>query len=790
MNVQLYAYDKATRYELDLYKERPIKITLSAEEITDPTRVNSTFSRQFRIPATAPNSRFFSWWYTSGVIDFDVTQKVTADIYVDGIRYSTGQLRLVAAYKNDTADRIDFEVVFLGETKTFSSQIGDDYMSSIDTVDTAHLLNTQFVENSWDDNWDATTTYRLNQWVWYPDNAGIGRMWKSTINNNTNHVPTQGSTQYWDWNNSFTRFEPQFVRYIVADRGADYDDNGAFEPVSGATDASEVAVDTSAGQGFPATHNKAFTKNAHPLYISQFTPIIQVKYLVDKLFAETSYEYTPDSVFNEDWFKTLYIDGIASGFPFVPSGNGLFFADKTFEYDHQDGIVVFPNVEQNNANAYDNTTGIYTIPSTGTYTFEYEITGKIAGNSQTDEPEAQAWIANNGFPIPGTINYDSGPSPHIFQFTNITYTGVFFAGDKVSAVLNTLYGEGDIFSGSFQCTTSPSQISVSDLLKTDLKKIDWFRSILTKFRMVMVPVPSNPTQFTVKPWQEYVAQGEEFDWTYKLDHNKDIKLEPLFYDQQGDINFIDQEDVDVTNKYQQDTFGQPFGTRRFVSGNELLSGTREVTTEFAPTPVSQIVGLRNKDTQFIIPKFYEQSSDLDGAGRPQKTPIIPVCRLLFWNGLSPTTTNTSQSQGQEITWYYTDGSNDKNSSEEPLELNGIYRYPRASYLTDIPTLATTVNLNWNKQYAYYSSDAGTDTGQNGKDVFTLYWKDYIDSQFSPQARKMTAYFNLDNEDLRTLTFDDVVFIKDAYWRIQKVYDAPLGEVATVKVELIKLLKYK
>ena len=54
---------------------------------------------------------------------------------------------------------------------------------------------------------------------------------------------------------------------------------------------------------------------------------------------------------------------------------------------------------------------------------------------------------------------------------------------------------------------------------------------------------------------------------------------------------------------------------------------------------------------------------------------------------------------------------------------------------------------------------------------------------------MTAYFNLDSEDLRTLTFDDIVFIKDSYWRILKVVDAPLGEIATVKVELIKLLDY-
>lgn len=140
MNVQLYAYEAGIRYQLDLYPEQPIKITLSAEEITDPTQVNSTFSRQFRIPATNNNSKFFKYWYTSGVVDFDVTQKVTAEIHVDGILYTTGQLRLVAAYDNGSADRIDFEVVFLGETKTFSSQIGDGYMNSIDCTDASARL--------------------------------------------------------------------------------------------------------------------------------------------------------------------------------------------------------------------------------------------------------------------------------------------------------------------------------------------------------------------------------------------------------------------------------------------------------------------------------------------------------------------------------------------------------------------------------------------------------------------------------------------------------------------------
>ena len=60
--IQLFAYENGERYELDLYAEDPIKINISAEDIIDIPRIDSAFSRQFRIPATANNSRFFKWW--------------------------------------------------------------------------------------------------------------------------------------------------------------------------------------------------------------------------------------------------------------------------------------------------------------------------------------------------------------------------------------------------------------------------------------------------------------------------------------------------------------------------------------------------------------------------------------------------------------------------------------------------------------------------------------------------------------------------------------------------------
>lgn len=781
MNVQLYAYENGTRYELDLYQEQPIKITLSAEEITDPTQVNSSFSRQFRIPATNNNSRFFKYWYTSGVIDFDVTQKVSSDIYVDGIKYTSGQLRLVAAYDNGTSDRIDFEVVFLGETKDFSSQVGDGYMNSLDCTDSAHVLTLDWVEQSWLDPWNSTTTYQIGDQVWYQwDPNGVGDIFEAdTVN--TNSAPSLTSP---DWTRVTTltrRINPTFVRYIVADRGYEYNTDGTQLFVPGQNTQNDKPSEVSVTGGQFVTHENSFNKSAHPLYVTQFTPIVQVKYLIDKIFANTSYSYTANSVINEEWFQQLYVDGIGVGLPYTPNSDGLSdaYVSRPILWPGLYDPIIFDLVNQNNANAYNNQTGIYTIPVSGTYTFTALVKGIAEKEPGTGNPEVDAQIFKNGSALT-TVTPEITTSPNwtfqIDALDGLTYSGTFSAGDEVFVGVNIDdFDQPPTISrdSEFVCTSTPAQVATNDLLKNDLKILDWFKSILTKFRMVMVPDVTNPNVFTIRPWQEYIGSGQSFDWTYKLDRNKDIKMEPLFYSQDNAITFIDQEDIDKTNKYNQDTFGTPFGTRRFVSGNELLSGTREITTEFAPTPVSSIEGAQGTGTNFIVPKLFEVGDETTDHGNPQRQPIVPVQRLLFWNGLAPTTTN-----GSAITWWY----------YIPGDVRSQSVYPRASYLSEIPTISTTLNLNWEKKFGYFAGNGGP-ASQEGEDVYQRYWRNYIQNVYSPQARKMTAYFNLDSEDMRNLTFDDVIWIKDAYWRIQKVFDAPLGEIATIKVELIKLLDY-
>jgi len=144
-------------------------------------------------------------------------------------------------------------------------------------------------------------------------------------------------------------------------------------------------------------------------------------------------------------------------------------------------------------------------------------------------------------------------------------------------------------------------------------------------------------------------------------------------------------------------------------------------------------------------------------------------RLLFWNGranISGPPTNES--------WHLTDGT---------VTIHEEYTYPRMSPYAALPTTPTTLNLNWFRETPLFTSLAAID----GESVYERFWNSYIQQLYSPYSRILTAYFNLNSQDISRISFDDTVFIKNSWWRVIKIYDAPLSEIATVKVDLIKLL---
>jgi len=125
--IQLKVYDtpaKETQHWLDLYDTEPIKLTLSIEDITS-TDATSTFSKAFKVPGTRANAEFFKNSFDVDGVLFDVTIKKPAEILVDGTEFKQGHIRLQKVFLNTEQDRYDYELLFLGETRDFSSIIGD-----------------------------------------------------------------------------------------------------------------------------------------------------------------------------------------------------------------------------------------------------------------------------------------------------------------------------------------------------------------------------------------------------------------------------------------------------------------------------------------------------------------------------------------------------------------------------------------------------------------------------------------------------------------------------------------
>ena len=710
--LQIYVYDDTgARYELDLYKEEPLKLTLSVEDTKDLPRVNSAFSQSFRIPATQANSRVFQWWYEVNTVDFDITRRVAADIYVDGLFYKSGHIRIQAAYVDDETSQVDLEIVFFGETRDFASQIGENTLNQLNLTSLNHELTLTNVQNSW---------------------AG-------TLANGD-------------------------VRYALAVRGYDYDDQG------------NIVQDSEIAEQQEHSGNASFQKVAHPLKIDQLTPTVRVKSIIDAIFAQTGYSYSSDSFFTTTLFNELYTDTISDASATFQQPGGTLEALSTgqelgpfenFEY------VEFPNEISDPANAFAGNLGFYYPPVAGNYTMAISLNLRIGRSLAHTTPTYTIRVRQGANIIDTkTVTVPFGVFPiNITDTLSMTLEPLVAGTSASQAVVVEVKVENGTFNNEVQAdsswdvTTAPSSVSIASLMKYDVKCVDFLKSILTKFKLIMVPNPDNEFEFIIKPWKDYIGSGDRLDWTEKLDLSKTVQLKPIFFEQSQLIDFTDQPDEDIRNKPFQEEEGRTYGALQFDSQNDLLVDTKTIDTIFAPTPVDVVPGFPDTSS-FVVPYFCkEDPGKLTKHNAPEKLPMKIKPRLLFWNGLA--------AQGANEDWYYTDGT---------TVVHNTTNYPRFTPYSVFPTTSATINLNWFRETPYF-------VGPNdGKSVYEEYWNLYIQELYSKDARVMTAYFNLDSQDMRILSFDDVIFIKNAYWRILKVYDAPLSEVATVKVDLVKILE--
>ena len=695
---------------LDLYQFDPPKLNFAIEDITD-TSARSEFTQTFRIPATANNAQFFETAFEITGFDFDITQKIDAELMIDGVLFRQGELRLNNIYITRENEKIDYEVIFFGSTRSLATSIGEGTINELDLSAYDHNLTSNNIVLSWQA---------------FPEGASTDGL----LNGN--------------------------VIYPLIDHGNTYT---GIVPNEGEIRHSSIA------------HSKPFTNSSYDLERERFKPMIRAKAVWDAIFEEAGFTYTSDFLSGET-FQKIYLSAFGNEANILTESLQNTGKAEGFESGPSSGQEI--NLDIIYLDPGNNFSGgRYIVPQSGTYTFAYGYTADARNPTPISAicnlRRFYAAVNTTLDTISDTFEPDS--EDDILIALNGEHTVSLPAGAEI--FINFSSGaDNENITGTLQITDAPGQQSIAPLLSNDYKKIDFIRDIITKFRLVLAPDKNNSSNFIIEPWTSYIASGDEFDWTDKLDVSKDFKISPLFYTQSSVIEYIDSEGGDDLNEQYQEQFNEPFGTLRVFSNNELLTGDRSIETNIIPFPVMQIEGAEEANNGMdntIIGHNHIHEAEPGGV---LHEPVVSNKRLVFYNGIKDTGTIAARND----TWYMED---------DLAVATGFTDYPMISPYSDFPLVASSIDLNWQREEGYIKF--GLQNQNIGSSVYTTYWSNYINSLYDKWARRVTAYFILNSQDLLEFSFDDVIFVKDTYYYVEKIYDVPLGDKASVKVDLIKLL---
>tara|TARA_R110001632_G_scaffold4697_2_gene19425 strand:+ start:11179 stop:15114 length:3936 start_codon:yes stop_codon:yes gene_type:complete len=760
---------------LDLYETQPIKLTLSIEDITSAD-ATSVFSRTFKVPGTRTNNIFFKNAFEIDGTDFDITIKKPAEILVNGTEFKTGHVRLQKIFANEDLDKIDYELLFLGETRDFSSAIGELTM--------CQLTLTDF-------DWDGLPVSYTNagDFAGAPGAAQVEASWGA-----------------WDGINgtSISGLADGDLLFPLIDHGNSYDNDGDL-----------IAPTVTLGSN---GQDESFNHQANALSPQRLKPMIRGKRLWDQIFENAGYTYE-SSFLGGEQFRHMYLSAfgnnenasldveqsVAQIFEVFDIGNtgdndvdsylympNIVFGDPAYQ-------INVPDVGSGAGGSYFTAPGDAQIGGSY-YSFDYgaqvdaAIENSDYGYTNVDVAVQLCIVSSVGGTITqvldtGSWNSGGNWSSSSYDSRNGGYqpqTGDIF---QIYVTANYAYDISSVDQCYWHCHAAPGDYYPLRDLDCEYQQIDFIKDIITMFRLVMQPAIDRPNHFIIEPWQDFIGSGDVYDWSHKLIREKDFVSEPLFNTQSAQIEYTMQEDEDFINVYHQDNNKHAYGWLRFNSANELLKGKRDVeVTGIAPTPIDNIINYSTNgshdDPSFIIPQIFEVTGEQDQHGQNERLPIKPKSRFLFYNGLA--TINNSHS------YWYMAGSNGNqgNGSWSAYPLVSPYEYWPILNVPEIPPAAAinTLNLNFANDTRYFMDpDPGaTIYGQIPNTLFDEFWARYVSSLYNKFSRRVTAYFTLNNVDLQTLTFDDVIFIDGKYYRPEKIIDAQIGERTAVKCELITI----
>ena len=409
----------------------------------------------------------------------------------------------------------------------------------------------------------------------------------------------------------------------------------------------------------------------------------------------------------------------------------------------------------------------YTVPASGFYNFQIRLLYQMSGALQYSD-KIKIYDYNGGTEVElGEIQVGT-LTPTLYNQTSLLTTGEFplEAGQQIyfgflagtNAVTLKSYGT------SIQLLSSPPasvgatiDMSANNNILPKEKQVDFITSIMSRYNLIIERDKDLSTQLNIEPAQDYFDAGTSRDWSGKLDHSKSIVIKPTSEYRSKKLNFKDLEDEDDINKFWISQFSAIYNSLELDLDGDFGSGQLEIKSIF-----SSFIGSRVSGHDLLTSKILTWEDD-----ECQFVKTKP--KLFYYSGTKDCADWRLYNGGGSLTSIVKD------------------EYPHCDHMSMAGGVVTSSDVDTRFQSRYAHDGASYVEAYPTTDIYTKCWRKYLNSIYSKDSRVLIANFLLNDIDIASFKYNDKIFVKDAYYRINKIKSYAVGKDVPTQVELIKVI---